>query len=189
MHWAIYVVLLLISLGGIFLTLLALPGLWVMIAAAIGYAWYTGGQYIGWWTIGIMIALAATAELIEFFGGSTGAKKAGGSRRAAWGALIGGILGAIILTIPVPIIGTTIGLCIGVFVGALIGEMGVRRDADHLVRVGFAAAKMQLLAILIKLLFGVTMLGIVAFMALPLPSRRTTPPAPTTAPTSSPAST
>jgi hypothetical protein len=45
---------------------------------------------------------------------------------------------------------------------------------------------MQLLAILIKLLFGVTMLGIVAFMALPLPSRRSAQPQPTTAPTTAP---
>jgi len=186
MHWLAYTILLLAALGGIFLTLLALPGLWVMIAAAILYAWYTAGQYISWWTIAIMAALALVAELIEFFGGSRGAKKAGGSKRAAWGALIGGIVGAIVLTISVPIIGTTIGLCIGVFAGALIGEMTVRREGDHLMRVGFAAAKAQVIAIVIKLLFGVTMLGILALMALPLPSRRAA--APASAPTSSPAS-
>ena len=72
------------------------------------------------------------------------------------------------LTIPVPIVGTTIGLCVGVFVGALIGEMTVRDDAAHSIRVGIAATKARLYAIIIKLLFSVAMLAITAFKAFPL---------------------
>src|SRR5881397_2303941 len=116
MHWVVYGILLLLCLGGIFITLLGLPGLWVMVAAGLVYAWYTSFQYVGLWTLLTLIIIAGAAELIEFLAGSAGAKKAGGSRRAAWGALIGGLLGAFLLTIPVPVIGTTIGLCIGVFV-------------------------------------------------------------------------
>ena len=71
------------------------------------------------------------------------------------------------LTIPVPIIGTTIGLCIGVFVGALIGEMSVRDDTAHSIRVGIAATKAHIYAIIIKLLFSIAMLGIVAIKAAP----------------------
>jgi hypothetical protein len=168
MHWVAYGILLLLCLSGIFITLLGLPGLWVMVLAALVYAWYTSFQYIALWTLVILIVIAAIAELIEFLAGSAGAKKAGGSRRAAWGALIGGLLGAFLLTIPIPIIGTTIGLCIGVFVGALIGEMSVRDDTAHSIRVGFAATRARIYAIIIKLFFSVAMLAIVAIKALPL---------------------
>jgi uncharacterized protein YqgC (DUF456 family) len=167
LQWVAYGILLLLCLGGIFVTLLGLPGLWVMVLAALVYAWYTSFTYVGLWTLVILTAIAGVAELIEFLAGSAGAKKAGGSRRAAWGALIGGILGAILLTIPVPIIGTTIGLCIGVFVGALIGEMSVRDDAAHSIRVGIAATKARIYAIIIKLLFSIAMLGIAAIKAAP----------------------
>ncbi|HEV8292981.1 MAG TPA: DUF456 domain-containing protein [Tepidisphaeraceae bacterium] len=167
MHWFAYAILLLLCLGGIFITLLGLPGLWVMVAAALVYAWYTSFNYVGLWTLVILAVIAAIAELIEFLAGSAGAKKAGGSRRAAWGALIGGLLGAFLLTIPIPIVGTTIGLCIGVFVGALIGELTVRDDAVHSIRVGIAATKARLYAIIIKLLFSVAMLAIAAIKAVP----------------------
>lgn len=168
MRWAAYTILLLLCLAGIFITLMGLPGLWVMVAAALLYAWYTSFHYVGLWTLVILAAIAAIAELIEFFAGSAGAKKAGGSRRAAWGALIGGLLGAILLTIPIPIIGTTIGLCIGVFAGALIGEMSVRDDPAHSIRVGIAATKARVYAIVIKLLFSIAMLGMTAFKAFPM---------------------
>lgn len=168
MQWMAYAILLLLCLGGIFITLLGLPGLWVMVVSALLYAWYTHFAYVGWWTLVSLALIAAVAEVIEFVAGSAGAKKAGGSRRAAWGALIGGILGAILLTIPVPVIGTTIGLCIGVFVGALMGEITLRDDAAHSIRVGIAATKARIYAIIVKLLFSVAMLALVAIKALPL---------------------
>ena len=167
MPWIIYAILIAVLLAGVFLNLIGLPGLWVMVGAAAVYGWHTGWQYIGWVTLATLAAIGILAEIIEFISGSRGAKKAGGSRRAAWGALIGGIAGAIVLTIPIPIIGTTIGLLMGVFAGAIVGEMTLRREHDHLMRVGWHAAWARLIAILIKVLFSVVMLGIAAWKALP----------------------
>src|SRR5687767_11814074 len=101
--WAWYLLLTAVLLAGLFLNVFGLPGMWIMIAAAFGYAWLTGFQYMGWWTLGIVVGLGVIAEILEFIAGGAGAKKAGGSRRAAWGALIGGLLGGFFLTLPLPV--------------------------------------------------------------------------------------
>ena len=65
MHWFAYAILLLLCLGGIFITLLGLPGLWAMVLVTLVYAWYTSFHYIGLWTVLILMAIAGVAELIE----------------------------------------------------------------------------------------------------------------------------
>ncbi len=116
--WVSYVVLVALLLTGLVLNIVGLPGLWVMVASALIYAWVTGfGVYLGWQGLLVLTLLATLAEILEFLAGSTGAKKAGGSKRGMAGAIIGGILGAIFFSIPVPIIGTIIGACVGTFLG------------------------------------------------------------------------
>jgi hypothetical protein len=167
MPWLIYAIFIVVLLAGVFLNLVGLPGLWLMVGAAAIYGWYTAWQYVGWGTLLTLAIIGVIAEIIEFISGSRGARKSGGSRRAAWGALIGGIVGAIVLSLPVPIIGTTIGLLIGVFAGAVIGEITVNPERGHLMRVGWHATWARFIAILIKVLFSVIMLGIAAWKALP----------------------
>ena len=70
LQWIAYGILLLLCLGGIFITLLGLPGLWVMVLAALIYAWYTSFTYVGLWTLVILTAIAGVAELIEFLAGA-----------------------------------------------------------------------------------------------------------------------
>jgi uncharacterized protein YqgC (DUF456 family) len=111
-----------------------LPGTWIMLGLATlvhlaDTLWVlpevSGGTSPawGWWAIGIGTALALVGELIEFAAGALGAKVGGGSKRSAWGAIIGGFIGAIGGSLIVPIIGTLVGAVVGCFFGALIGEM------------------------------------------------------------------
>ena len=99
---------------------LGLPGLWVMIASAVVYNIVVGGSPIGWFTLVCVGILALIAEIIEWTLSGKFARKYGGSRRAAWGAVIGGTLGAI-MGFPLPIVGPLIGAFVGSFVGALVG--------------------------------------------------------------------
>lgn len=103
---------------------LGLPGLWVMIASAIGYNILVGGEPISWVTIVGIAILGIVAEWIEFTMSGKYARKYGGSRRAGWGAMLGGMVGAF-MGFPVPIVGPVIGAFIGSFVGALAGELSV----------------------------------------------------------------
>ena len=167
-----YVLLLLILLAGLVLTVVTLPGTWLMLLAMMGYALLTrSAAYVGWKTLLGLFVLAVAAEVIDFLASGAGAKKAGASRRAAIGAVIGGVLGAIflsfILFFPV---GTIAGACIGCFVGAGVTELLVRRDFGQSVRVGYHAAKGRLFGIVTRIMFAIVMMSIAAWTALPVRS-------------------
>ncbi len=89
-------------------------------------AWWLleGESKPGWWALGIGLALALCAEVIETVAGVAGAKLGGGHKRGMWGALLGAIGGAVMGTflIPIPLVGSLMGAIGGAFVGAMIGE-------------------------------------------------------------------
>jgi len=130
LHWTLTGIFAVLGLGCILLTVMQLPGIWVMLVLALGVqvadiAWVHGTDVdAGWWALGIGLVLAIGAEILEGTAGAAGAKVGGGTRRAMWGGFIGGVVGAILGTplIPIPILGTFIGAIVGAFAGALIGE-------------------------------------------------------------------
>ncbi|MDJ0836248.1 MAG: DUF456 domain-containing protein [Acidobacteriota bacterium] len=134
MEWVFYLVAALFSiLGGgcVVLVVLGLPGTWILLGMAflielLDQYYLPAGdhQTFNWWLLGSCLALAAIGEILEFFAGLLGAKKAGSSKRGMMGAFIGGLVGAVFGTgIPVPIVGTLIGAVLGTFAGAMIGEL------------------------------------------------------------------
>jgi uncharacterized protein YqgC (DUF456 family) len=114
------VLFILAMIASIFVVPLGLPGTFIMVGVAI-LANYAAAAGIGWLAIGISLALAVLAEVLEWTMSARFAIKYGGSKRAAWGAIIGGFLGAF-AGIPVPVIGSMIGAFAGSFLGALIAE-------------------------------------------------------------------
>ena len=109
-----------IILGLLFVPL-GLPGLWVMVAGIVGYGWLTDFRSIGVATIAVVLGLAFLGEIIEAWLGFRFARTFGGSRRSAWGALVGGIVGAA-MGVPVPILSSVLGAFLGSFVGAALSE-------------------------------------------------------------------
>jgi uncharacterized protein YqgC (DUF456 family) len=109
----LFVALLLIPLG--------LPGTWLMVLAGIAYTYLVPGTSIGVVTIVGVLIIAVIAELLEFTVAAKYTRMYGGSKRGAWGAIIGGLVGAI-TGVPIPIIGSVLGAIAGSFVGALVGE-------------------------------------------------------------------
>jgi uncharacterized protein YqgC (DUF456 family) len=81
---------------GLVLVPLGLPGLWVMVAGIVGYGWLTDFRSVGVATIAVVLGLAFLGEIIEAWLGFRFARTFGGSRRSAWGALVGGIVGAVV---------------------------------------------------------------------------------------------
>ncbi len=160
--WLAAVGLILGNLCGVVLVALQLPGTWLILFLTSIFAWWRWEDgIIGMWTLVILAALSVLAEVIEFVSGSIGSKKAGGTRRGSWGALIGSIPGAILgsFLIPIPIVGTIVGACIGAATGSVLGDRSAGRDWNQSLKAGGGAAAGTLVGTLLKVGVAIGMWG------------------------------
>ncbi|MCC7387731.1 MAG: DUF456 domain-containing protein [Phycisphaerales bacterium] len=119
----------LVSLIGVAMTLLSFPGIWTMVLVALLCKWWQPEMF-SWWTLGIALACAGLAEIVETFASAAGAAKAKGSKTAMFASLVGAIAGAILGTVFLPflpIIGTIIGGIAGAGLAAGAAERGIKR--------------------------------------------------------------
>lgn len=162
------VLLLILAVGiGWVLTVLGMPGNWLIVLAAALYSWLalsSGILGIGLTLVITLAVLAGIGELVEFLSATVGARKAGGSRTASVYALGGSLLGAIaggLIGMPIPIIGSAIaavlGGALGAFAGAAYAEH--RRGEQHgqVFRVGKAAFSGRLMGTGFKAIIGALM--------------------------------
>lgn len=142
---------------GLLLIPFGLPGLWVMVGAALVYS-YAQPERLGIWTILVITAMALVAEGLEFVLAGRYARKYGGSRRAAWGAIIGSIAGAIV-GVPIPVVGSVVGAFAGAFAGALAAELTKGSEMRSATRVATGALIGRAAAIAVKVGIGVALLA------------------------------
>ena len=158
-----YALLALSQAAGLAMVPFGLPGTWVQVAGVAVFAWATDFTRIGWATLVLVLVLAAVGEVIEFVLGGRYARTYGGSRRAAWGAILGGLVGALLGT-PVPIVGNVVGAFVGAFFGAAILEMTKSPEVRAAVRVGWGAFVGRLVATAVKSAIAVA-IGAVALVS------------------------
>ena len=155
---------------------LTAPGNWLIVVFTALFAWFfpgDGERGIAWTTVGVLAAIAAIGEAVEFAAGAAVAGKRGGSRRgmalAVAGTLIGSIAGAFV-TLPIPIIGPVIGAIFGgaagAFTGAWIGEYWKGKPMKEGYHIATGAMIGRLLGTAGKLIVGATMVVIAAIDAL-----------------------
>lgn len=132
----------LFCLMGVLLTAVRLPGTWLLLATAVAYGWWTGWERIGTTTILILTGMAVVGEVVEILASVVSARRAGATKQAAWGALIGGFVGMLFLSflVPIPLIGSMVGAVVGCFGGALIAELAMKKNLTHGAKVGVFAA-------------------------------------------------
>ncbi|PYO93303.1 MAG: hypothetical protein DMD62_10315 [Gemmatimonadetes bacterium] len=148
------VLLLALSLVGLAMIPLGLPGLWVMVTGVLAYGWLTGFRSVGIAIIAIVLGLAFLGEIIENWIGFRYAKRYGGSTRSGWGALIGGLIGATI-GVPVAVIGSVLGAFIGAFIGAALFEYSYSRHPGVATRAGWGAVLGRAAGAAVKIALGV----------------------------------
>lgn len=149
-------------LAGMLLAVLQLPGTWLILGIAGAYAWLYHFQRVGWAALACMAVLAIAGELVELLAGVHGARKAGATPAAGWGALVGGLIGMVVFTplIPIPIAGTVMGGLLGCFGGAFLMEHRQHGRYGRSARIGVSAAQGRLVGLLAKLVIAITMAGI-----------------------------
>ena len=150
---------------GLVLVPLGLPGLWVMVGGVLGYGALTGFRTIGIATMAIVLGLALLGELVEWWVGFGLTRRYGGSRRSAWGALVGGIAGAVV-GVPVPIVGSVIGAFLGAFAGAALFEYSLSRIPTVAMRAGWGAVLGRAAGAAAKIALGVVIAVIGGFAAV-----------------------
>lgn len=149
------------------LNLLGLPGNWLIASATILYAWLVPQEPSNprWVVVGAVVLLAVLAEIIETGASAAGVKRAGGSRRGAFFALVGSVVGAMMglfVGIPIPVVGSVIGAllfaCLGAMFGAFIGETHKGRSFEQSWNVGHAAFWGRMFGTVAKIAIGAIML-------------------------------
>lgn len=133
-----------------------MPGTLVLFAAALCYHLLVPGAGIGWITVTLVGVLMVIAEVLEWVLTGRFTKRYGGSRRAAWGAILGGMIGAFV-GVPVPIIGSIIGAFAGAFIGAFVAEWSGGTGHNTAARVAWGAFLGRVTAAATKVAIGLVM--------------------------------
>ena len=147
--WLLSIVMILLGFAGNILPLL--PGTPLMLAGMVLAAWLDDFQRIGGWSIALLAFLTVLSQLADFLSGTLGAKRAGASKYAIWGATIGSLAG-VFAGLP--------GILIGPFVGAAIGELMAEQDLLKAGKVGLATWLGLVAGMAAKIAIGFTMLGL-----------------------------
>lgn len=154
MDWPLALGLIMIVLGFIGTLLPAMPGVPLMFSGMLLIAWMDGFSRISGITLAVLGVLALMAWAIDFFASYATAKRAGASKYALWGILIGAVIG---------MFAGVAGLLIGPVLGAIMGELLSHRDPQRATTVGLAAGLGFAIALIGKMLLCALMLGIFAY--------------------------
>lgn len=156
------IALILVLLAGWAMTVLSLPGNWVMVVASAAFAYFApdGGRFdVSWTAVGVLLGLALLGEALEMAAGAVSAARVGGSKRGAALAIVGSMIGAVVgagagTAIPIPLVGSVIGAvggaCLGALAGAMLGETWKGRALGETWKIGQAAFRGRFLGTVAK---------------------------------------
>jgi len=147
--WIAAVALIVIGVAGTILP--ALPGVTLVFAGILLAAWIDDFARIPVWLVVILGVLTAIAWVIDYFAAAAGAKKAGASKLAIVGAMIGTVAG---------VFTGLWGLLFMPLVGAAVGEFVAQRDLRRAGTVGVATWLGLLVGTAMKVAIVFAMIGI-----------------------------
>lgn len=147
--WILAVLLIVVGVAGTVLP--ALPGAILVFAGIVLAAWIDGFARIPVWLVVVFGLLTALAWAVDYFAAAAGAKRAGASRLALVGALVGTLAG---------IVTGLWGLVFMPLVGAALGEYVAQRDLRRAGKVGLATWLGLLLGTAAKVAIVFAMVGV-----------------------------
>jgi len=147
--WGTALVLMAVGLMGSVLPIF--PGTTLILAAAILHRFMLGSaKSIGWWSIGVLVALTLASYALDFAGSWYGARRFGATRWGVAGAVVGAVVGLFF---------GLLGLLIGPIIGTLAGEIVGGKRLVAAGRAGWGALLGNLAGMLAKLLIALAMIS------------------------------
>ena len=146
--WIVAVLLIAVGVAGTILP--AIPGVTLVFLGMLLGAWIDDFARIPVWLVVVFGVLTAVAWAVDYFAAAAGAKKAGASKLAVIGAMIGTVAG---------IFTGLVGLLFMPLVGAAIGEFIAQRDLRRAGTVGVATWLGLLVGTAVKVAIVFAMIG------------------------------
>jgi uncharacterized protein YqgC (DUF456 family) len=147
--WIAAVALIAIGVAGTILP--AIPGVTLVFLGMLLGAWIDDFARIPVWLVVIFALLTAITWAVDYFAAAAGAKRAGASKLAVIGAMIGTVAG---------IFTGFIGLLFMPLVGAAVGEFIAQRDLRRAGTVGVATWLGLLVGTAVKVAIVFAMIGV-----------------------------
>jgi len=147
--WILSVALIVVGIAGTVLP--ALPGTLFVLAGIVLGAWIDDFTRVGWGVLTAAIVLAVLAWVLDYVAGLLGAKKAGASRQAIIGAVLGTVAGLFM---------GIVGVLFMPLVGAAIGEFLAQRNHGRALKVGVATWLGIMAGLVSKVVIAFMMVGL-----------------------------
>ena len=147
--WILSAALILAGLAGTVLP--ALPGTLFVLGGIVLGAWIDDFTRVGGGVVVAATLLALLAWALDYLAGLLGARRAGASRQALIGAVLGTIAGLFM---------GLVGVLFMPLVGAAIGEYLARRDQQRAVKVGVATWLGIMAGLVAKVVIAFMMIGL-----------------------------
>ncbi len=147
--WILSAALIVIGMAGIVLP--ALPGTLFVLGGIVLGAWIDDFTRVGWGVVATVSVLAVLAWALDYVAGLLGARRAGASRQAIIGAVLGTVAGLFM---------GLVGVLFMPLVGAALGEYIARRDHWRAAHVGISTWLGILAGVVAKVVIAFMMIGI-----------------------------
>lgn len=150
-------------LVGVSLTMIGLPGNFLILLTALGYGYWEGFSHFNTTFLSVLFAAFIVGETVEFVAGALGAKREKASGWTITAAVLGAIVGGAVGTSIVPLIGSFLGAMAGAFAASYGVEYGKTKDAAKAIRVAQSVMVGQIVGMIAKFAVGIGMVvGIIA---------------------------
>ena len=147
--WLLSVAFIVVGIAGTVLP--ALPGTVFVLGGIVLGAWIDDFSRVGWGVVAAAAVLAVIAWALDYAAGLLGARKAGASRQAIFGAALGTVVGLFM---------GLVGVLFMPLVGAALGEWLARRDHGQAVKVGLATWLGIMVGMVSKVVIAFVMVGL-----------------------------
>lgn len=154
MHLLSLVLFLAISLVGLLLIPIGVPGTFIVVAASGLVGIMTGWEVVNLSLFLIFLGLAVFGEVGDYLFSIASGKKYGATKQSLAGSFVGAIVGSI-LGLPLPLIGNLLGAFLGAFVGAFFIEFVMGSDLSQALKSGVGVLFGKLFGSIVKVVIGI----------------------------------